>query len=211
MAHMQPVGLYLPDRQNVLDVCNKLAASVGGRLVVTSAGKVGLAKLELPAAGIPTQVTASDMVLKSLEVKQLVPVVASVKLGYCKNWTVQSNLTTGIVPEHVAMYAEEWLTQTVKDTAAADLFNLFTEPSMTETSLLTSFDAITEATRRLNMFSTQRKVIKYTGYYHLLYEALGGAQVITHPRFGLSGGKAGQVISISVDLLSPHIDFEVLV
>lgn len=210
-SHPQPVGIYLVDRQNVLDVCNKLAASVGGRLYVTTSGKVGLVELHLPQASTGTPIKSVDFVVRSIEVKQLAPVVAAVKLGYCKNWTVQAGLSTGIVPEHVAMYAEEWLTQTVTDSSAAANYNLFTDPVMAESHLLTAFDAITEANRRLAMFSTQRKVIKYTGFYHLLFETLGASQTITHPRFGLVSGKTGQIISISVDLLSPHVDFEVLI
>lgn len=211
MSNMQPVGVFLSDRQNVLDVCNQLATSVGGRLYVTAAGKVGAVELSLPQVGPGTLVGSSDIVDRSLEIKQLAPVTASVKLGYCKNWTVQTGLTTGIVSEHAALYAEEWLTQTATDSAAAANYNLYTDPTMIETYLLTAFDALTEANRRLAMFSTQRKVIKYTGYYHLLFETLGGPQTLTHSRFGLGSGKVGQIISISVDLLSPHVDFEVLV
>lgn len=211
LLNMQPVGFYLSDRQNVLDVCNKLLASSGGRLYVTTAGKVGAVELNLPQASAGTSVKSTDMVDRSLEIKQLAPVVASVKIGYCKNWTVQTGLTTGIVPEHVSLYAEEWLTQTATDSAAAANYNLYTDPTMVETYLLTAADALAEAQRRLGMFSTQRKIIKYTGFYHLLYETLGAPQTLTHSRFGLSGGVTGQIVSISVDLLSPHVDFEVLV
>jgi len=211
LQNMQPVGFYLSDRQNVLDVCNKLLSSSGGRLYVTTAGKVGAVELNLPQASAGTAVKSTDMVDRSLEIKQLAPVVASVKIGYCKNWTVQTGLTTGIVPEHVSLYAEEWLTQTATDSAAVTNYNLYTDPTMIETYLLTAADALAEAQRRLGMFSTQRKIIKYTGFYHLLYETLGAPQTLTHSRFGLSGGVTGQIVSISVDLLSPHVDFEVLV
>lgn len=207
----QPVGIYLSDRQNVLDVVTKLVSSVGARPYVTTAGLVGFVKLSLPQASPGTQVTSNDILDRSLEIKQLADVVASVKMGYDRNWTVQTGLTTGIIPEHAALYAEEWLTMTAKDSLTAANYNLYTDPVLQESFLLTAADALSEAQRRLAIFKTQRKVLKYTGFYHLIFETLGGPQTLTHSRFGLSGGKTGQIISISMDLMSPHVDFEVLI
>lgn len=210
-AHTQQIGIYLEGRENVLDVVNKVASSVGARFVPTGAGKCSLVKLTLPQATPGTTIGVKDVVERSVDVKQLVPVVASVKLGYAKNWTVQNSLTTGVVSEHLAMYAEEWLTVTRSDSAAAANYNLFTDPTMTETYLLSAAEAIAEANRRLNIFNVQRKVIKYQGFYHLIQEQLGASQTITHPRFGLSAGKTGQIISIAVDFTSPNVSFEVLI
>jgi len=210
-ANTSPIGLYMKDRTNVLEACNKVASSVGARLVMSQAGLMSIVKLTLPQGSAGTTVTSADMVERSLEVSQLVPVVASVKLGYCKNWTVQSNLETGIPAAHIALYAEEWLTVTRADTAAAANYNLYTEPTMIETLLLTASDATTEALRRLNMFNVQRRVYKYTGYYSLIQEELGNSQTIRHSRFGLSSGKTGQIISITKDWISPKVDFEVLI
>lgn len=158
-----------------------------------------------------TTVTSADITSKSLEITQLVPVVASIKLAYCKNWTVQETLAAGLVINTVALFTEEWLTVTRTDTAAADNYNLYTDPVQTETMLLTSVDAINEANRRLAMFSVQRKVFRYTGFYHLINENLGAPQTIVHDRFGLAAGKTGQIISITLDLMSPHVQFEVLI
>lgn len=210
-ANPQPVGFYVKDRGNVLDVCNQLAESVGARLTINNVGQLTLVKLDLPQATSGTTVTAADMVSKSLEISQLVPVVASIKLGYCKNWTVQDTLAAGLVINTVALFNEEWLTVTRTDSAAASNYNLFTDPEQQDTMLLTSVDAINEANRRLGMFSVQRKVFKYTGFYHLIFENLGAAQTIVHDRFGLAAGKTGQIISITTDLMSPHVQFEVLI
>jgi hypothetical protein len=148
---------------------------------------------------------------RTLKVSNLPQVVAAIKIGYCKNWAVQDKLETGLVAEHAAMYAEEWLTQTVENTATAANFNLFTEPVLAETLLLTASDAIAEANRRLAVFDSQRKVLSYSGAFHLVQQQLGGEQVLTSSRFGLASGKAGQIISISTDFVNPDITFEVLI
>lgn len=210
-ANVQPVGIYLPDRQNVLDVVTKIVSSVGARPYVTTAGLVSFVKLNLPQSSNGTSVGSNDMVDRSLQIKEMAGVTASVKIGYDKNWTVQTGLTTGILPEHAALYAEEWLTMTAKDSGTAANYNLYTDPTMEETHLLTAADALAEANRRLGIFKVQRKVMKYTGFYHLIFETLGNPQTLTHPRFGLASGKTGQIVSVSLDLMSPHVDFEVLI
>lgn len=207
----QAVGLWLPSRANVLDVVNQIASSVGARLVEASNGLLTLVKLANPATGTGTAITSADMVDKSLSVSQLAPVVAGIKLGYCKNWTVQDTLAGGVDSSSVALFQQEWLTASVSDSAASANYNLFTDPDQTDSLLVVGADATIEATRRLNLFNVQRTVFKYTGFYHLIYENLGGAQTITHSRFGLSAGKTGQIITITVDFTSPHVEFEVLI
>lgn len=207
----QPVGIYLSDRQNVLDVCNQLVASVGGRIYTNTAGLASVVKLSLPWAGATTAVAEGDIADRTIAVKQMVDVVASVQIGYCKNWTVQDGLTTGIIPEHVALFSEEWLTMTATDSTAAANYNLFTDPTMVETNLEVTSDALAEANRRLNIFNTQRKVVKFTGMPQLLFLGLGSYVTLTNRRFGLASGKVGQVTSVAVDPMSPQIEFEVLV
>lgn len=210
-ANYQAVGIYLDSRENVLDVCNKLVSSVGGRMYVKSDGKVGVVKLTLPWAGATSPVGVNDMVDRSLEIRQVVPVTASAKIGYDKNWTVQSDLTTGIVPEHAVLFAEEWLTSTATDPTVAANYNLFTDPVMAETYLLKADEANAESNRRLGIYSTQRKLMKFTGMPHLLYYSLGSYITLTHPRFGLGAGAVGQITSVGLDLMSPQIEFEVLI
>jgi hypothetical protein len=207
----QPVGIFLKDRANMIDVCNQLAASVGARLVIDGTGLVQVVQFADQTAGTGTQITTTDILEHTLEIASLPPVSAGISLGYCKNWTVQSDLAAGLDTSSAALFQEEWLTSTQTDSAAAANYNLYQTPVMTETLLQTASDAATEAVRRLNMFNHQRMVLKYTGFYHLINETLGGAQTLTHPRFGLVSGKTGQITSISVDLLNPHVDFEVLI
>jgi hypothetical protein len=209
--NIQPVGIFVSDRQNVLDVCNKLATSVGARMLISATGKLSLKRLELPQATAGTTVTASDMVDRSLQIVEMPDVKAGMKIGYCKNWTVQTGLQTGVLEAHLKLYAEEWLTQTQADTAAAANYNIHTDPAMEETYLLVSLDAVNEAMRRLNLFNVQRKRFKYTGFYHLMQEQLGNPQTIKHSRFGLSNGKTGQIVSVSMDWVSPQVEIEVLI
>jgi hypothetical protein len=209
-ANPQPVGLYCKERTNLLEAIQTLAGSVGGRCVVSPTGLLSIVKLTLPQGSAGTTVGAGDMVDRSLEIASMPPVVASVKVGYAKNWTVQ-DLQTGIVEEHRKLYAEEWLTQTRSDSLAATNFNLFTDPKIEETLLLTAGDAATEALRRLNVFNVQRKVFKFAGYAGLLSQKVGDPMTLQHSRFGLSAGKTGQILSITTDWLKSRVEIEVMI
>lgn len=207
----QPVGIYLRDKANVLDVCNQLASSVGARLIMSRVGLLRLVKLDLDGLHAGTVVTPSDVVEKSLYVASMPPVKAGVKLGYCKNWTVQTSLQTGLPDEDLALFATEWMSATVSDSDTSSKYKLFTSPDLTESLLLTQVDAQAEATRRLDVFKVQRKVLHYTGRPQLLLEQLGNSQTIKNQRFGLEDGTIGQIITVVTDWIECKVELEVLI
>lgn len=209
-TNVAPVGIYLSDKANVVDVVNKLSSSVGAHAAMDRNGLLYLVKIDLQALTGGTSVTPSDMVQWTLNVAELHKVEAAVKLGYCLNYTVQSALQTGLPPAHIELFAQDWLTVTQKNTSTATKYKLFTDPIIQESQLLTTADAIVEANRRLTLFGTQRKVMHYQGLAHLMLEKLGGTQTLQHTRFGLSVGVACQIISLTTDWLNPRVDINVL-
>jgi hypothetical protein len=206
-----PVGIYLTEKANVLDVCNKLASSLGARLAFDRTGKLYCVKLDLQGIAGGTVVTKDDMQEWSLDISDRPEVVAAVKIGYCKNYTTQTALADGLPPNVSELYGQVWITTTKKDDNVATRYKLFTETSTQETQLIATDSAEREASRRLTLFKTQRKVLKYNGLGYLLLERLGNPQTLVHTRFGLAGGKSGQIISISKDWFNAKVDFEVLI
>lgn len=210
-ANPQPVGLYLPERTNVIEAMNKLAVSVGGRVLIDRSGKLTILKLTLPQATPGTTVTPTDIVQHSLSVSSMPLVKAGVQIAYCKNWCPQDNIAAGVPVNHADMFREEWMTITQTDTLTASDYKTFVEPVAEETLLLGNAEALAEAQRRLTMWSTQRKVYKYTGMPWLMLETLGASQTLINSRFGLAAGKRGQIISLATDWLNPHITVEILI
>jgi hypothetical protein len=208
IANPQPLGVYLSERENVLALCQQLVASVGGQVVQSATGKLQLIKLAVPEAG--TEVTAANMSERSMRVGQRIPVVAAVKLGYCKCWTVQTNLDTGIPADHKALYAQEWLTATASNADVAAAYKLTQEPQQLNTLMQVREDAIAETGRRLALWREQRTVFAYEGMPELLLETLGGFQTITHNRFGLSEGVDVQIVGVQRDWLANRAGFSVI-
>jgi len=96
VANQQPIGIYINGKENIISVIESLASSVGANVLMSKEGKLRLLQINLPAVGAPFIITPSDMVVDSLSIETRVPVIASVKLGYCKNYTLQTDLQTGI-------------------------------------------------------------------------------------------------------------------
>ena len=149
----QPVGLYLSVRENVLAVCQQLAASVGCMLQVSRAGQLRLVRLA--AGGAPVaELTPSGYVLGSDKITSRPAVEAGVQLGYARNWSEQNSGLAGGVPEaHKTLYGAQWQQATKSDAAVAARWRLHTEPVQVDTLLVRRVDADAEAQRRLNIFS----------------------------------------------------------
>lgn len=209
--HPQPVGVYLNDRSNVIEVCQQLASSVGAQISMSREGLLRLLKITLPTTGTPLVVTPSDYVAKSLEIKERVDVKAAIKVGYCKNYTTQTGLNTGLPASHKDLFMQEYLSVTAKNQSVADTYKLNTEPVQTDTLLLTESDATAEANRLLTLWQQPRTVYKFVGYSHLLTATLGQALTLVSPRFGLSEGKTGIVVGIQSDWVSRRVTIEVLI
>ena len=210
-AHPQPVGVSLPDRANVLQVCQKLAASVGAQVIMSRQGKLKLAKITLPGVGTPTPIYMQDYEAKSLSISSRTSVISGVKLGYCRNWTVQNNLDTGIPAGSKDLFAKEWLTVSTKDSVVASNYRLHAEPPQVDTLLLRGTDAQTEAQRRLDLWKVQRTVYSVGGYANLLTLELGQPVILYGNRFGLNDGKEGVVVGLQRDWVAGRCNVEVLV
>lgn len=211
-AHPQAVGVFITGKENVLSVCQSLLSSLGAQLVATRLGKLQLLKIDVPASG-GVLVTDDDILYGSLSVSQKAPLIATFKLGYCKNWTTQPNLLTGIPSEHKDLLANEWLSATYTNSVAKVLYKLNALPEQKDTLLLTeSLGEVTaEATRLVNLYSTQRYIYRFTCSAKFLSVPLGSMIMLKHNRFGLDTGRPAQIVSAEIDWDTGYTTFEGLV
>src|SRR5690606_22579683 len=157
-ANPAPVGVYITESRTVLDVCNELAASLGAHIAPSRLGLMRLLRIQLPATGTPVDITPADYEHGSLRITQRSTVIAGVRLGYCRNWSPQQDIETGIPNAHRDLYAQEWMTVTAKDSAVASQYRISTEVEQENTLLLRTVDAQAEANRRLNLWKVPRFV-----------------------------------------------------
>ncbi len=206
----QAVGLYLDSRVNVLSICQDIAKSCGLILTTSRSGVVKLVDLTIPLSAT-YNITESDLLLNTLVISQKVDIVAGVKLGYAKNWTVQSNLLTSIPQQHKDLFATEWLESTQTDTTVKSNYSITVEPALENTYLIDKTETDAVALKKLNLFKAQRKIIKMTCTAKFLSLQVGDPVTVTASRFNLSGGVLGRVVSTSPNWLRGTIDVGVLV
>lgn len=226
------VGIYINDRQNILDVCTQIATSTNAKLIFSvgplssdvDVGKLRLVKLKAnttavtdAATGQSYIITGNDIEERSITVSEKIPVKAAIKIAYCKNYTVQaSGLANGLPVAHVEFFKNEWLyTPDNTLTTLKSNYKLTSEVSQEDTLLITRAGAIAEATERLNFWydstnNRQRYVYTLTGYPHLFDLQLGDGISLTNRRFNLSN-TIGTVISINRDWIRGRVDIGVLV
>jgi hypothetical protein len=210
-ANTQAVGIIITDRDNILSVCQELASSLGAQMFFTRKGKLQLLKYGVATSDAVVTITDNDILHHSLNIVNRASIIAATKLGYAKNWTVQTNLLTAIPQAHKDLFAEEWLTITVKDDSVKALYKLNADPVQKDTSLIVAAEATTETTRLNNYYKSVRTTYGFTGTSKLLSLKLGQSVLLFHNRFGLSNGVTGQVTSLSPDWSKGLIDIEVLI
>jgi hypothetical protein len=211
-VHQQAVGVYITGKDNLLSVCQQLTASLGAQLVATRLGKLQILKATVPTSG-GISITDQDIIQDSLQVSQKPEIVTTYKLGYCKNWTIQPGLVTGIPTAHKDLLANEWLSATYTNTTATALHKQNKLPEQKDTLLLTNIggDVTAEATRLVTLRSVPRYIYRLTCTPKFAGIALGQMITITHNRFGLAGGAPAQVVSTEIDWDTGFITLEILV
>jgi hypothetical protein len=206
----EPVGLYLPDTTNVLSICQDIAKSCGLVLTITRLGQIKLVELKIPTSA-SVNITESDMFLNTLTISQKIPVVAGFKLGYARNFTVQSLLNTGIPQQFKDLFAQDYLESIVSDTDIQEKYSTTTVPAMENTYLIAKTDADSIAKKKLDLFKTPRKIITMTCVARLLSVQIGDAVKVTADRFNLKNGAYGLVVSTNPNWLKGTINIGVLI
>lgn len=217
-------GIYITDRVNILEVCSQLAKSINCALFYSTTsinyitgqvttGKLKLVEIKLPnLANSVADLNDSVMLEGTLQITESFPVKSAIKLGYCKNYTQQSNdLALALNPDHGSIFKDEYWYIEEKDAGVETVYNDTGTVQEEITHLLITAEARAEAIKRLDFWKIPRQLITATYLPHLLFINLGDTVTITSNRFGLSAGKAGVVYSINRDWLTGLVEIGVLV
>lgn len=210
-ANTQSVGTYITDKSNILTVCQELAGSIGAQLFMTRAGKLQLLTLKEWTAESYTEIADTDILHHSLSISSKTDVIASTKLGGCKNWTVQENLLTLIDLSNKEYFKDAWLDVLTTNSSTKTLYSLNALPEQQECALIVDSEIQAEANRRNAYFDHPHIVYQFTGTAKLMSLVLGSYVNLTHNRFNLSAGKKGQIISLSPNWLKSTIEVEVII
>lgn len=211
-ANSQAVGIFINDNMTVLSACQALSSSLGAQIYFTRLGKLQLLQLGVYTSDTEITITDTDILYHSLYIAGRTEVQAATTIGYCKNWTVQKGLETGIPQEHKDMFAKDWLTYTIKDDTIKNTYKLTSDPVQKNTMLQSSSDAVLEATRLHNYYKQPHTIYSFVGTPRMQLLKLGQKVKLIHNRFGLDGaGKDAQVISLNPNWSTGFVKVGVIV
>jgi hypothetical protein len=206
----------------MLQVCNELAQSINASLISPSVtvnyqtGQISASKLKLVELKVPNSTDYSGieldddyMVEGSLAITEIFSVKPYVKLGYCKNFTIQQSVASGINP--ASKFDEEYWYITDENSTNKTLYRDAGTVEATPTLLITTANATDEATKRLRLWEIPRKLITATYLPHHLFTQLGDTVKIKSKRFGLDNGQFGIVYSVNRDWITGMVQIGVLV
>lgn len=205
----EAVGVYLSDRANVLQVCQEIAKSCGCVLTVTRLGKVKLINLAIPSSATIT-IGDGDTILNSLKQNRRIDVIAGVKIGLAKNYSIQNNLLTSIPQQHKDIFASDFQESVSTDATVKTNYSITTEPSLESSYLIDSAEADAVALKKLNLFKAGRVIYGMECTAKFMSVQLGDAVSLTSSRFGLSN-TLGLVTATKPNWLKGTIELEVLV
>jgi hypothetical protein len=195
----QTLGLYIRDGggATVAEALDALVSSVGGFWTFSPAGLLTLGRLEAPSGAADLELTADDAEEDGVELLARVTPVKTVRLGYQRNWSVQSDGLAGAVTEaNRAAYGTEYRVATATNGGIGTTHLLAQEPDVIPTLLVSASDAATEASRRATLWGSIRTVHRLRSFSSPLALRLGQQAKLTHPRFGFSAGATGIVVGI---------------
>jgi hypothetical protein len=194
----QTLGLYIRDRENMLVILDMLVKSVGGWYGFSRDGLLQLGRLELPSLGtVALSLIADDVQEGQLrQIRKQTP-IATVRLGYKRNWTVQEDgLAGGVSITNRAAFARDYLVSTATDLSVKTIHPLALEPDLEGTLLVTQGDADAESARRLALYSVVRAVYSADGFAAAARINIGQVIQLTHPRFDFNVGVSGTIVGV---------------
>lgn len=212
-TNLAPAGVYLTSTTNTIQICQELAASVGGYFTGNNLGQLTLIQIKAPEFN-GVLIDDNYILENSCKLDTKLPVKGSVKLGYCKNWTVQTSLLTGIPEDHKQLLGLEYLVVSQKDVQVLTAYDLAEESAVKNTLLVSNTPdnyVSQEALRQLNIWRTPRFIYSLELPSKYLNIKLGSMITLKHSRFDLLNGAPGQVLSIQVDWNLGKITLGVLV
>lgn len=197
----QTLGLYVRNRQNLIDQIDPLVTSVGGFWTFSRGGLLQLGRLEAPAGSAAIALTADDIRTKRLSIARRELPIATLRLGYQKNWTIQADGLSGVVSAaNRALYGAPHLVAKDADAGLFTKHKLAREPDVIETLIALAADAATEVARRRTLYNVVRTTYSAAGYVAPLTTSLGQEANLTHPRFGFAAGADAVVLGFEEEV-----------
>jgi len=205
----QTVGICIGERRNTLDVLDELLKSIGGFYGFSRAGRLKVARFDAPAGSPVLDLTADDIELNGLDLRARILPVATVRLGYKRNWTQQTDgLDTTLTPARRAELGDNYQVASASNAGIGATFLTPLSPDVIGTVLVSQADAQAEANRRAARDGQLRFRFVVRCFTAPGLVELGQVIRLTHWRYGFSAGQLVTVVDIDESPTSNSLTLE---
>lgn len=194
-----PIGLYLRDEANAIDVMDEIVISAGGFWYPNAQGLFCAAQLRIPSAPYD-HVLLEDDLLGDLAIDKILLPAEVAQLGYLRNWTPQPDgLVGGVSAANRALYGAQ-----AQFTAIAPTYTSLDQPAnhalrrrlKNRIALFQDApDAETEVARLDAIYRKTCAIASFTTRFNGPFYDLGESLHLTHSKYGFEGGRAGVIVS----------------
>lgn len=198
----QPVGIYVADRQNRLDVAHDLLSGLGAWYGYSRYALLKFGRIEASYTVHDWEIIADQMEDGSFGIERMVPPAKRHRIGYRKNWTDQTGkLVAGVSQEARGLYSTPYSTSPPtlgldEGPAGQEFHTLAAKPDVIESMLTYGADALAEALRRDAMYYGWGAIVRCT--VGRIGSEMDPGQVckVTHPRFGFAAGVRVPLVAV---------------
>jgi hypothetical protein len=194
----QAMGTYISEKVNVIDVIKSFALSLEACVLCNRLGKLQIFSVTSAPSGTVRNLENRILARTLKPVKTTSP-KGVIKLNYCQNYTVQSNIKSGIREKAKEFFKNEWLVSTQTDPTTISNYKLSSEATPIDTKLINGAEADTESSRRLAFWKVIHNIYEFEGTPDLINLTLNEAVFLKHRRYNLSSGVTGKVVKIKIN------------
>ena len=205
-ANNAEVGLWAGDETTCADAMDQIANSVGAWWGFDRLGVLRMQQLEAPSGAQAIDISQAEIIridrVETNDAGRSVP-TWRVNLGYKKVWLTQDSDLDGTVADSRRAELREEYRHTLAEDATIKTAHLLASDLEFNTLLIDATAAANEATRRLGLYKARRDRFEVrAALTPSMVSAvdLGAVIKVTHPRYGLAGGKLLRVIGLQTDL-----------
>lgn len=194
----QTLGIYIRSRRNMREVLAEITRTIGAWREWSRLGKMQLGVLVAPTGTATVALDADDVAYGALTIKERRLPIATVRLGYARNWAVQDKASQAgaVTAANRELYGNAYQVVTATDATIKTAHPLAEEPEMEGTLFALQAEAQTEATRRLALYGQVRTTYELRGFAAPFTVSLGDEPGLTHPRYAFAAGATGIVVAL---------------
>lgn len=193
------VGLYvIDDGHTMIAALDSVLGAINAYWLFGRLGRFTAGRLTVPTGSPDHTLVADDISEDGLTVKRQIKPQTSVKIGYRRNWSPQTDgLFTSVTESNRDLYGRDYTLAIDEDLTILTSYPDAPAGEEINTLLVNLVDAQAEATRRLAQVIVPRNIYEVDGFTAPYVINLGDEVSVSYPGLGFESGVDAMVVGLT--------------